>query len=338
MGDPQPTHLEADTSDEFGVFHAFALDGNGGGRPVSWDEAKSWTPDKGVLWLDLNRDDDHVKQWLHESSGIDETICDALLKPETRPRAHSDSRGVLLILRGVNLNPGADPDEMVVVRTWGEQSRVIMLRRFRVMAVRDLADAIRQGRGPTDAGALLEQLAHRLTERMFPVVMNIDELIDKYEEAMAADEVEDRTARAELMEMRRQAVAIRRYLSPQREALSRLQNEPIEWLDPRDRAHLREASDQTMRYVEDLEEARERAAMLREELMARASDRMNRTMYTLSVVAALFLPLSFVTGLLGINVAGIPGTQTGWAFGLVCVLLVVGLVLEVILFRKMKWF
>jgi len=79
----------------------------------------------------------------------------------------------------------------------------------------------------------------------------------------------------------------------------------------RDRARLRETADTITRYVEDLDALRERAAVTHEELTTRLADRMNRTMSVLSLVAAVFLPLSFVTGLLGINVGGIRADDRG---------------------------
>ena len=77
-----------------------------------------------------------------------------------------------------------------------------------------------------------------------------------------------------------------------------------------------------MRYVEDLDESRERAAVTQEELAGRISDRMNKTMYMLAIVATVFLPLGLLTGLLGINVGGIPGTDNTYAFLIVCLMLV----------------
>ena len=89
--------------------------------------------------------------------------------------------------------------------------------------------------------------------------------------------------------------------------------------------------------VEDLEAARERTAVTQDELDNRLSEQLNRRMYALSIVAGIFLPLSFVTGLLGINVAGIPGSETGWAFAAVCAALAVVGVGELWLFRKSGW-
>jgi zinc transporter len=91
------------------------------------------------------------------------------------------------------------------------------------------------------------------------------------------------------------------------------------------------------RYLEDLDAARERAAVTQEELVSRLSEQMDNRMYVLSVVAAIFLPLGFLTGLLGINVGGIPGAEYKAAFAIFCTFLGAIAIIELIIFRKKKW-
>ena len=64
---------------------------------------------------------------------------------------------------------------------------------------------------------------------------------------------------------------------------------------------------------------------------------MNKTMYILSIVAGIFLPLGLLTGLLGINVGGIPGTENPWAFAIFCVLLLIIAGGQIWLFKRKKW-
>lgn len=144
--------------------------------------------------------------------------------------------------------------------------------------------------------------------------------------------------RSQLSVLRRTAISLRRYLSPQREALSRLLTERLPWLDEGARIELREVSDRLTRYVEDLDEARDRTAVTQEELANRLAEQMNSKMYLLSIIAAIFLPLGFLTGLLGINVGGIPGAESKMGFVLFVLILVAVVVAQVAYFKKKKWF
>jgi len=101
---------------EEGLVAAYRLDGRGGGTPLDWDGIGAWQPGDGVLWVHLNRQFEDAQRWLRERSGLDEVVVEALLAEETRPRCVPMGNGVMLFLRGVNLNPGADPEDMVSIR------------------------------------------------------------------------------------------------------------------------------------------------------------------------------------------------------------------------------
>jgi zinc transporter len=318
-----------------GLILALALDGKGGGRPLAWNEIAPRQGGDETLWIHLDREHPAAEQWLREDSGLEEIAVDALLADETRPRSVSIGSGQLVILRGVNLNPGADPEDMVSVRLWLDATRVITVRARRLIALQDIGAALARGEGPCRPGDFLAELSHRLVERMEPVIESLDETVDELEDSMLHDEVD--ALRERLSEVRQQAIKLRRHLAPQREALARLLGETRPWLEPDDKGRLREAAERVTRYLEDLDAIRERGSVIQDEVMNRLSQRMNRTMYMLSVVATVILPLSFVTGLLGVNVGGIPGASHPWGFAIVVLLLAAVGVLEVWLFRRLKW-
>ncbi len=318
-----------------GLICAVILDGKGGGREIGWAEIDSWIPEQGILWVHLDRTGSAAQDWLEQRSGIDPVICQSLLQEDARPRALTMGEALLVILRGVNLNPGADPEDMVGVRVWLERDRIITLRHRRLMAVNDLREALAAKAGPKGPGEFLHRLAEGLIERLGPVVGELDDRVDELEdEVLTAQSTE---LRAKLGEIRREAISLRRYLAPQRDVMARLPTEQVSWLESTHKAHLREIADRTLRYVEDLDAARERAAVTQDELNNRLADQMNRTMDLLTIVAAVLLPPSLITGLFGINVGGMPGVESTSAFATVVGVLVVLAVAEVILLRRLKW-
>lgn len=323
-----------DTRDD-GLVVSYILDGRGGGRRVDWAEINGWEPAQGPLWVHLDRGSANARQWLNEHSGLDPLVCEAMLAEDTRPRATPFDKGVMLFLRGVNLTPGAEPDDMVSIRLWVEERRIVSVRQRRLFSIDDLRAAIDQGRGPAGTAEFVVQLTDRLLTRMADVIGNIDEAVDQAQETVLT--AESATLRAELLQLRRQIIVLRRYLAPQRDAMARLNQLPVAGFDERLRAQLREESDRITRYVEDLDAARERATLTQEELNNRFSEQLNNRMYVLSLVAGLFLPLGFLTGLLGINVGGIPLSDDPWGFTAVILVLVAIGALEVMLFRSRRW-
>lgn len=320
---------------------AYRLDGDGRGAPLDWPTVNSWTSDQGPIWIHLDCTHENTEAWLRENGGLDAFIVDGLLASETRPRCDAYDDGILLILRGVNLNPRSDPEDMVSVRIWIDQNRVITTRRRPLMAVDDIRKQLDTGRGPISTGHLVARLAARLTERMGPVFEDLSDLVADLEEQLIGTDggaqSDPREMRHQFVDLRRVAISLRRYLAPQREALNRFSQMDEPWLDDRVQGRLRETVDRVTRILEELDEVRERSAVVQDELMNRLSQRMERTMYVLTMVATVMLPLGFLTGLLGINVGGVPGTETGWAFWAVCGLLLVAGIAEIWLLKRLKW-
>jgi zinc transporter len=101
---------------------------------------------------------------------------------------------------------------------------------------------------------------------------------------------------------------------------------------------IREANNKVIRYLEDLDSAKDRASVAHEAISNHLAEEMNSRMYVLSLVAALFLPLGFLTGLLGINVGGIPLADAPRGFIEIVIILVVLVVIQVFVFMRKKWF
>lgn len=322
---------------------AFKLDGKGGADALSIDtvefpEAKKRRDPKAgqaFVWVHLHRDDPRTVPWLEKESGLDGFVQQALLAKDTRPRCTVHGTGAIVNLRGVNLHEGAEVEDMISVRLWVESSRVIGIWLRPLFAVADLMSSIGRGVAPVSPGDLIAKLALRLADRMEPTVAELHGRVDDLEEQIDTLETAS-SARSELAEIRRQSIIFRRFIGPQRDALTTLAIEDLDWLDDRDRSRIREAGDRTTRVLEELESVRERAAVVHDQLLEKRAEQMNRYTLLLSVVAAIFLPLGLLTGLLGINVGGIPGADTPWAFAAVTLGLIAAGAFEVWLFKRLK--
>ncbi|WP_353474563.1 zinc transporter ZntB [Salipiger sp. H15] len=298
------------------------FDGSGGARIVGAAGFDAFRPAPGApgfAWQHLMRDHPDAAPRL-ATIGLDEFVIDALMAEETRPRCTVHGDGVLLNLRGVNPHPLAEPGDMISIRLWVEAHRIVGVSVRALDALEDMVGAMARGHGPRSPGDFVAKLALRLADRAEPEVAELTDMIDGLEERLLEDE--DGTPRAELAGVRRAAILLRRYLVPQKDALLALEIEELSWLSERDRAHLREAADRVVRLGEELDAIRDRAQIVHEQLIDQRAESLNRRMLLLTVVAAIFLPLSLLTGLLGINVGGIPGAQNSWAFLIVCVVLV----------------
>jgi zinc transporter len=320
-----------------GLLHALLLDGQGGARVLDgWDAVNAWSPNDGVVWLNLDYSIADVAAWLPQRSSIDPLVLAALVDPDPRPRAVAHGEDLLMIVRAINLNAGAAPEDMISVRCFIEPRRIVTLRHRMSRSLDTLVAELRAGHGPVSAGDFTTRFLERTLEL---VVTRVDTLGDEI--AGCEDEVLDRhhgaDMRARLADHRRRAIQLRRFLAPQREALGKLAAIALPWLDAMQRARLIEAADRMTRTVEELDAARDRAAVTQEELASRVGEATNQRLYVLSLVTVIFLPLGFICSLLGVNVGGVPLQHDDWAFWALLGAFIAGVGIQLYLFKRRGW-
>lgn len=289
--------------------HGVVLNGDGSGTRLE-DGASTDKP----LWLHLDYSFPDCAKTL-KSLNLPGNVIDSLVRTTTRPRTIAEQGGFAIFLRAVNLNPGDDPDDMVSLRAWLEKDRLITVRQRRVFSIQDIRKELEDGKGPADVQQLFIIIVERLADRIAEYVDAIEEKVAVFEESVETSN--SNKIRVEVSSLRRQSAMVRRYLAPQRDALDSFYRQSREFLNEKLVFELSEQTDRIIRYVEDLDLVRERCLVLQEELMNRIAQEQNARMYVLSIVAAIFLPISFVTGLFGMNVAGLPGLEAPVAFILV---------------------
>src|SRR6476469_8766029 len=156
------------------------LDGHGGARPIGWEHAQGWragAPGE-VLWLHLDRTQPGVAEWLQSELCIPEPIAELLTSEWSRPRALRERETLVATLRGINFNPGADPEDMVSMQLCSDGKRVVTLRRHPLQTPGDVLSELDAGHGPVDAGALITRLAEHLVNRMNAAIVDVNEELD----------------------------------------------------------------------------------------------------------------------------------------------------------------
>lgn len=317
---------------------AFDVTAEGAAAALS-DNWPSPAPADGMAWrwLHCDRTDPGFADWASEH--LPAPVQAALLQAETRPRCDAVGDGLLLTLRGMNRNPGADGEDMVALRLWITETLVVTTRFRRLFVIDALRADIAAGRMLVGTGQFVAQLADRITAHVEEMSAEHEDATDAIEEELLDDRPDaPGTGEKEISHIARAVIKMRRHVAPQREALGRLAMTEIAFLGPAVRYELREIANRTQRSVEELDSTRDRLASLRAHVDSLHAWRMGRQSFVLSVAAAIFLPLGFLTGLFGVNIAGMPGVDWPWAFTTLS-LASVGIGLALILwFRLMRWF
>jgi zinc transporter len=305
----------------------------GAARSVPLDEGPEANGD--LVWMHLNTNNDHAQAWLRDRAGLPPFVIDALTAAETRPRCDPADDGAVINLRGLSEEAMGDSDPLASIRLYATRGRVFSVTRKQLNALAPVSAQVRAGT-IRDPGDLIAILATAITEELDPVVADLGDSLDACEEELDADHVFD--LRRRVNAARSKAIGLRRFLYPQRAALEKLAALPVRWLEDEDRQHLSSAADRAARMAEEVESIRERAALVHETLTDLRAELIDQRSLLIAVVAMVFLPLTFLTGLLGMNVDGIPYAHEAWAFwGVVGVSVVLAVVISVYFIRR-HWF
>jgi zinc transporter len=300
---------------------------------VDIKEALTCTAD--LVWVHLSTTAEHAQTWLRDEAKLLDYVVDALTATETRPRCEAVGEGAFLNLRGRSKEELDTSDLLASVRIWAVKGRVYSVTRKPLIAVAEVEKMV-EHHEVRDPGDLIAAFATAITTDLDPDVATLGDELDDCEEQLDANRVFE--LRRAVSKVRVAAIGYKRFLSPQRAALEKLAALPGDWLADDDRLHLAAAADRAARMAEELESIRERSALIHETLTDLRAEQIDNRSLIISIAAMVFLPLTFLTGLYGMNVKGLPYAEEPWAFDAIagaCVLIAVGVVAY---FAMRHWF
>lgn len=318
------------------ILYAFHISPEGVASRISDDKLGLPIPDgEGYDWYHINRKDPSIQGVFEADVFLDKIAETTLLAEDSRPRTILRDHDVLINLRGVNLNPGSRPEDMVGIRFFIQPTRIVSVEKRPLRATQDIAERLLTQPPPKTPGAFITHFTQAIIDRMIPTITDLNEQVDNLEEQIEIGDVQ--AARPVVSELRRQAIMLRRYLAPQRDALNSLSQQRLPWISADDQLHLRDSADQATRVTEELDAVRERCAIVKDQLTDIRAEQMNNNMMILAVVSAVFLPLGLVSGMMGINVGGMPWVENGLGFWYVSAIVVGIGILQLFIFRLLKW-
>ena len=318
------------------ILHAYHISADGKATKIPEDQLGLPRPKgDGYDWYHLQRDDPTIQAIFNADIYLDKIAEWTLLAEDSRPRTILRDENVLINLRGVNLNPGSKPEDMIGIRFFIQPTRIVSVEKRPLKATKDIAKRLRTQPAPPTPGGFISNFAQAMIDRMAPTITDLNEQVDELEEKIETGDTE--AARPIVSELRRQAIMLRRFLAPQRDALNSLSQQKLPWITGDDQLRLRDAADQATRVTEELDAVRERCAIVKDQLTDLRAEQMNKNMMILAVVSAIFLPLGLISGMMGINVGGMPWTESGMGFWYVTAIVIGIGIVQMIVFKLLKW-
>jgi zinc transporter len=298
-------------ADEDGLICGFQFQPGGSGHPIGLAQAAQALQaggsdaSEGFLWLHFNLSNVAAERWIRAHLDLPAEFFEALQQGSRSTRIEDASDQLIAVVNDVAYEFSFDPSDIATLWACVNARLVVSARRHPLRSIDRLRQAVRQGARFGSSVSLLNHLMHDQGDVLVRIVRDATAQVDEIEDKLLGSQgLKGR--RAHLGQLRRVLVRLQRLLAPEPAALFRLLKQPPPWMASDDLDDLRQSTEEFSLVLRDLVALQERIKLLQEEMAAQVGEQTNQSVFTLTVVTVLALPINIIAGMLGMNVGGIP--------------------------------
>ena len=267
---------------------------------------------EGVIWVHLNCAATPAKGWLARQTRLPEPIREALLESDPRTRLEPLGNAMLAVIGDTAAGADPDPWHLTALHFYLDRHWLVSTRRRPASSASRLGRAVRAGLNVRSTAELMVWLLSHAADSIGERARELARETDRSEDEILAGHTAG--PRERLGRARRRAARLRRQVALRPRSLDRMRSRLPGWVEENDRFDLLDALDRMETLVDELQAIEQREVGLEAEIAARLSEATNRNLYVLSIVTVIFLPMTLITGVFGMNVAGLPGLHDADAF------------------------
>jgi zinc transporter len=291
-------------------------------RAIGSAQAAAWLdaapPEAGsgsFVWLHFNLAHTGALPWLHGRAQLSEAFFETLKEGLYSTRIERAEDALIAVINDVSFDFSFEPSDIATLWIHVGPRLVVTARRQALRSIDQLRTAAKNGEALRSPVELLEHLLRTQADVLVEIVRGVTSRIDDIEDALLADRLDHKRAR--LGALRRLLVRLQRLLAPEPASLFRLLQHPPGWIGEADVQELRQSTEEFSVVLRDMSSLQERIKLLQEEIAARVNEDNNRSLYVLTIVTVLALPINIIAGLMGMNVGGIPLAESRHGFAVV---------------------
>jgi len=308
--------------DEAGLICGYLFDSSAteGARAIDSADAATWLGGHvdvsgPFLWLHFNLSHAQAERWLVRHADLPDAFFEALKDGSHSTRIERDEEHLIAVVNDVHFDFGFEPSDIATLWIGVGPRLVVTARAQPLRSVDALRTAVRRGELPRSPVVLLEQLMRTQADGLVGIVRGVTARVDEIEDELLAQRLDPERAR--LGVLRRLLVRLQRLLAPEPAALFRLLQHPPAWMAEDDVQELRGSTEEFSVVLRDMQGLQERIKLLQEEIAASVNEDNNRSLFVLTIVTVLALPINILAGLFGMNVGGIPLAEHKHGFWIV---------------------
>ena len=316
-------------ADSTGLICGFHFGTDGRGEALDTQQALQWlaqsaaaapVADTGFVWLHFNLAHSATEKWLRDNLQLSDVFHESLKAGSQSTRVELDDDMLVAVVNDVHYDFAFEPTDISTMWLSVGPRLVVSARLQPLRSIDRLRDAVKKGAPLRSSVDLLVHLMHDQGDVLVSIVRTTTTGVDEIEDNLLSGRLEKK--RANLGALRRLLVRLQRLLAPEPAALFRLLKLPPDWMDAEDVEDLRQSTEEFNVALSDMAALQERIKLLQEEIAGRVAEANNRSLYVLTIVTVLALPINIIAGLLGMNVGGIPLAASPHGFWIVVAIII----------------
>lgn len=307
---------------------------------TSISELKQLQNSELITWVNVDGlSDIHIVESIGQELNIHPLVLEDILSTHQRPKLEEYEDFLYLVIKGINLNQEKDFSLQY------EQISILLLANH-VISFKEKADdtfdpihnhlqnhngRLRQFGSDYLAYVILDTIV----DEYFVVEDSLDEVIDPLEDNILFNSSKEMLQTVQ--QIRRGLISMKRNISPLRELLATIQRIDTPLLQEKTLRYYGDVYDHVLRVSDSLESYRERISAMHDIYLSSVSNKMNETMKILTIFASIFIPLTFIAGIYGMNFEYMPELKWRWAYPAIWVIFITISASLLVYFKNKKW-
>jgi zinc transporter len=316
------SHKNQKLDNQQGLLCAFAFHEDRTAESIGMEEVTLWLEQQhdrqqnGFIWLHFNLSHQSSLKWLKEHCQLPEQFYDSLSDEGSSTRIELAEGHLIALVNDLRYS-GFDIEPSEISTLWASANAhmLVTVRKKALRSIDQLRVSVEAHEVFNSPSDLLAELFRHQADVMAHIMRQVTNQVDTIEDGILTGRFNHK--RNQLGSMRRTLVRLQRLLAPEPAALFRLINKPPVWMRESDVNELRQATEEFSTVMRDMLGLQERIKLLQEEIAALIIEQTNRSLFILTGLTVIALPVNMIAGLFGMNVGGIPYGEDATGFWVV---------------------
>jgi magnesium transporter len=291
------------------------------------------------FWLDIRGlHNPQEIEAIGQSYGLDPLLLEDILDTSQRPKCEQTDQGIFMILKHLQRSENGSAFNSEQISFYLTEGRLITFQEFpddtfHALKVRmQQAGSRLRSRRPD---YLMYAIIDFISDHYFPIIDHCSDRIHALDEAINVNPADE--LKKSIFHVRQDISEMHRIILPTREAVSTLQRIEGPLITEKTRRYLRDVMDNIMQILDLNDNQSDHLASLHDLFMSEMTYRMTNVMKILTVVTSIFIPLTFLTSIYGMNFKYQPEYNWPWAYGVLWMIMIIVGIIQVIYFKRKNW-